>query len=863
MRSLSRLALVFALPLAGCHPYSCWWPPELPAGEPASEMASADSRFPVNPVEVVVDDKGVPHIYGESDVDIAYAQGFFHGKDRQFQMLSFKLALFGRLAEMLGEGSVDSDQAARLITYGVDEQVADMDPREYDLLEAYSAGVNAGVAYAGPTQEMMVIGTLYGTVEWQKWEPRDCLAITRFFAWDLSNAGLYGEMARQRIINRIEPDDPRYDELMRTVWTADVPVVRDEEHSGERDYPYPWKAGGGELPPAPRPVAHRVPLNHPSAGMKPSKAFALGNPFEEALSVVSDEGGASNVWAVSGDLTSTGNAVHAHDPHLAHRDPGLFYLVHLEGPDYTLAGASVGGAPGVLLGHGRHVSWGTPVSNADTMDTVRITEVPGREGEAYYLDGEEVEYEKLTQVYKLGFEDDAETVEETWLITEFGPVLPPAWQWMHDEGEVYALMWPGHRPINSAGSLITSLWDLGKSDNVEDATAAIQRLTSPAITMGMAFSDGTIAYRISGDIPLRWSAEPVWLPRDGTSRQAGWAGRLPPEYKPQLENPARGFYVAANQRIVEQGGPAWEVIGVEGSHPWRAKRITERIEELVADGAATPEDIWAVQQESQSYLSRELAPILGGHCPGSIEGHEAATVQAFCDRIAGFDGTYTVDTEGAYPFERLLDETFRLILVTHLGEDVADQVGGEEFTATNLFRLVLASAEGEEPALFDDPETADYDGLGSFVARAAKPALDKVVEAAGQDPSGWRWGNWHYQTIRGALAGSIPLVGGAMFEGGRIEEPGCGSCPRAERSSLDSGRIGGGAVLRVMGHMTEPAEVGVINDLGQSGNFGHWSYGIAYDRWSAGEFNDLVMDKDEAGAVASGRVRFMPEGSGE
>ena len=61
---------------------------------------------------------------------------------------------------------------------------------------------------------------------------------------------------------------------------------------------------------------------------------------------------------------------------------------------------------------------------------VKITPVEGRENEAYLLDGEEVEFERLEQVYKLGFEDNAETVTETWLVTEFGPVLPPAWQYL-------------------------------------------------------------------------------------------------------------------------------------------------------------------------------------------------------------------------------------------------------------------------------------------------------------------------------------------------------------------------------------------------------------------------------------------------
>ena len=159
-RSLTRAALLITLTATSCHPGSCWFPPEFPVGEPTFTLSSNDSNYPTEEVEVVFDDEGVPHIYGGSDTDLAYAIGFIHGKDRQFQMYSFRLALFGRLAELQGEGEVSSDQAARLITYAVDEQVANLSAREHDLLEAYAAGANDGAAFAGPSLEMVFTGAV-------------------------------------------------------------------------------------------------------------------------------------------------------------------------------------------------------------------------------------------------------------------------------------------------------------------------------------------------------------------------------------------------------------------------------------------------------------------------------------------------------------------------------------------------------------------------------------------------------------------------------------------------------------------------------------------------------------------------------
>jgi penicillin amidase len=153
---------------------------------------------------------------------------------------------------------------------------------------------------------------------------------------------------------------------------------------------------------------------------------------------------------------------------------------------------------------------------------------------------------------------------------------------------MYALMWTGHDPIEGSGQLLTGIWDVGRAENVEQATAAIQKVTSPAINWTLAFDDGTIAYRVGGDVPVRRSAEPASWPRDGSWSRAGWAGRLPAEYKPQLDNPDSGYIVVANQQIVDPTGPAWEVFQFMGARPWRALRIDERLVELIEAGPRRP-----------------------------------------------------------------------------------------------------------------------------------------------------------------------------------------------------------------------------------------------------------------------------------
>ena len=79
--------------------------------------------------------------------------------------------------------------------------------------------------------------------------------------------------------------------------------------------------------------------------------------------------GASNAWVVSGARSSTGKPLLANDPHLSPRHPSVMYEVHLAaGGDLNVAGASVPGGPGVLIGHNRHIAWGITASMSDVQD---------------------------------------------------------------------------------------------------------------------------------------------------------------------------------------------------------------------------------------------------------------------------------------------------------------------------------------------------------------------------------------------------------------------------------------------------------------------------------------------------------------
>ena len=76
--------------------------------------------------------------------------------------------------------------------------------------------------------------------------------------------------------------------------------------------------------------------------------------------------GGSNAWAVAPVRAKSGHAILCGDPHLPLRAPAAGYLVHLSGGGFDVAGWSLPGVPGVLMGHNERVAWS--ITSGCTLD---------------------------------------------------------------------------------------------------------------------------------------------------------------------------------------------------------------------------------------------------------------------------------------------------------------------------------------------------------------------------------------------------------------------------------------------------------------------------------------------------------------
>ncbi len=68
-----------------------------------------------DPVEIVRDVHGIPHIYAQSEPDLFFAMGYAMAQDRLWQMEFYRRVGTGRLAEILGKEALEADRHFRTL----------------------------------------------------------------------------------------------------------------------------------------------------------------------------------------------------------------------------------------------------------------------------------------------------------------------------------------------------------------------------------------------------------------------------------------------------------------------------------------------------------------------------------------------------------------------------------------------------------------------------------------------------------------------------------------------------------------------------------------------------------------------------
>jgi penicillin amidase len=728
------------------------------------------------PVGITRDALGIPTIDASSRVDAARALGFLHGQERFFQMDLMRRAAAGELSALAGSVALRADRIFRIHRFraAARRAVETMEPGERQIVQAYSEGINAGLARlrARPFEYWLL------RARPEPWRPEDSVLVN-FAMWlDLQEAD--GEPDRSRAVVR---------EVFSTEAAAWLLSPAD---------PFEAAIDGStiESPPMPASPGTVAATAMHRSGPVGQNAF-LATLFPERDP---DYSIGSNSWAVAGSRTAGGAALVANDMHLGFRMPHIWYRASMVIAGERIDGVTLPGAPAFIIGSNGRVAWSFTNSETDTADVVIVEPDPADPARYLTPDGP-VAFENFDETLAVNG-GDAETLNVRW--TRWGPVIGT-----DHRGRTIALAWTAHQP--GAANL-----DLMRMEGAQDTASALRiahEAGMPAQNFIAGDSAGTIGWTIAGRIPRR-----VGL--DGTvpvsfASGAHWDGWLASDDVPLILNPADGILWSANARVV--GGAEFAKLGDGGYAPaTRAARIRDR---LLAMHDAKPADMLALQLDNRSLpmdfwrdqLTAILTPDATASNPGRVKMREL---------IAQWDGNADAASAGY----RLVRE-YRREVINRATRAVFARCR-ESFPAFRSGylteeRIVRDLITAKPPAWLP----TDHAGWDALLLESA----DSVIAAAGGAAALERhtWGRFNQLNMRHPLGMAIPLVG-RWLDMPAVPMNGDGHAVNAQLR-------GHGSSQRMAATPGAEAESILHMPGGQSGNPISPHYNSSHDGWARGE----------------------------
>lgn len=319
-------------------------------------------------VEIERNRWGVPFIRAEKLEDMFFAIGFVHAQDRLYQMELSRRMAQGRLSEIFGKTTLDSDiaQKTALVEESLERTMDKINPRIKKFIEHYSAGIN----YFIDTQTLPIEFKVLNYRP-EKWSVKDSLSILKIMENILCGSG--SELYNYILINAIGFERAR--KLIHGNYGTSI-IKKDEYES----------------------------LN--------------GEILDDKFIPKKEEGIGSNSWVVSGRITDTGFPYLANDPHLGLMFPSYFYQIYAEIPDLELCGNTLPGAPFIVIGRNKNIGWGFTNVESDVIDYY-ILKVNLENENKYFWNGEWKDFKISKKVVKVkGGEEKQVEVK----LTEFGRV---------------------------------------------------------------------------------------------------------------------------------------------------------------------------------------------------------------------------------------------------------------------------------------------------------------------------------------------------------------------------------------------------------------------------------------------------------
>jgi penicillin amidase len=743
------------------------------------KQATAEKKLSISGVhsqiQILFDDLMVPHIFAQNDHDLYFAQGYVTAMHRLWQMEFQTHAAAGRISEIVGEKALELDRYSRRMgmMQAAEKSLESMmaDSASKLMLEAYSAGINAYIQTLSAEDYPLEYKLLDYAPE--SWTPLKCALLLKQMASTLSSGSDDLRMTNilqkygKEVVQNLFPNYPfREDPIIPSGTQLDftpVPVPTPPQNTTTA-------ITEGVLPPAPSPE--------------------IG----------------SNNWAISADKSATGYPILANDPHLTLSLPSIWYQIQLVGPNVNVYGASLPGAPGVIIGFNNQVSWGVTNVGSDVLDYYQIKFKDASKNE-YWHDNQWKKVTKVVEKIKLR---GGETVNDTVLYTHHGPVVYSRGENVFNNQTPvdHAMRWVAHESLNET----LTFYKLNRAKNYQDYVEALSYYGSPAQNFIYADVYKDIAIWPNGRFPLKWETQGKFL-LDGTNPDHDWKGWIPHAHNPHVKNPPRGFVSSANQFSADTTYPYY--LGWEFEMADRGIRINQR---LAAMQGATADSLRMLQTDNYNLYAKTVLPQMLSYVYQDKLTNEQKKAY---EKIVQWKYWNNADEIGPTVFARWWSSLNQAIWEDEFG--TKDNI---EMRYPNRDRTIHLILNEPQAPWIDNTQTPEKETLADVVNKSFVEAVNKLEEDFGEVSDKWAWATYKSTDIM-HLARIPALSRMDVSTGG-----GSGIVNATTGKTGPSWRMVVALGPTVRGYGVYPG--------GQSGNPGSYYYDNLLETWRKGELYELV-----------------------
>lgn len=754
------------------------------------------------PVEVVYDEYGVPHIYAQNADDAYFALGYVHAQDRLFQMEMLRRAASGRLAEVLGPDLTKVDRLFR--TLGINkfadenaERFLSSDTAAYQqAVYAYQKGVNEFVKTGTTPVEFHVMG-----IPKSEFTPKDIYLAVGFMSFGFAEA-LQADPVLEKIRTELGSN---YLEDLAVQTPADAERIKNFK---------------GEI-----------------KGAVGDSIIASIHEALELLPVPLWQG--SNGWVVSGERTVSGKPILANDTHIGFGQPAVWYEAHIEYPGFSFYGHHLAGIPFGLLGNNKKIAWGLTMFENDDMDFFRETLNPENPNQVKFKD----QWEKLSirkEIIKVKGEEDVVLEIKT---SRHGPIVNGGIENVTESASPIAMWWMLSAEPNYA---LQAAYLLNRANNFAEAQKAVSLFSAPGLNVMYGDVDGNIAWWAAGKLPIRPAHVVSKFFLDGASGNDEYLGFYPFEKNPQSINPPWGYVYSSNNQPDS-------VDGVLYPGYYYPKSRAGRVNELLAENKKwTAEDMKKVNLDAvgkpQVEVAKEISKIL--------QALNEPAFQVLITPLESWNGGNKSTDIAPSIYYNFLSQIIFLSMKDELG-DTAFKTLMETSVPKNSYLTLISN---DNSPWWDNVKTKEVkETRGDVVKQAANNTLALLKKTSGKKTEEWTWGKIHTLTHNHPLGAVKPLdkffnVGPFVVDGGQ-------EVVNNLTFSLDTTGyfpVTVGPALRKITDLSTIESGETVSPTGQSGNVMSRHYDDQAEMFATGKFRPMLMNRSSIEQKNSTKLVLLP-----